>query len=59
MPSDYCIYSLNKLPIRNETMAAIPPIVKVINPDLIGDLSTTFPLINPMENNEIAVNNIE
>ena len=38
-----------------DTSAANPPIVNVLKPDLIGDLSTTLPLIRPMIKNDKPV----
>jgi hypothetical protein len=56
----YClIYTLNTLPTKKETKAANPPIIKVFNPDLTVDLSTTFLLIDPIAKNDMAVDIIE
>ena len=47
------MYVLNKVPTIYDTIAAIPPIIKVIKPDLIGGLPTTFPEITPIEKKKI------
>ena len=49
------MYMLSKVPTIKDTNAAVPPIIKVIKPDLIGDLSTTFPEITPIEKKDSAV----
>ena len=55
----YFTYAPSKLPTKKVTTAAIPPIINVFNPDLTGDLLTTFPFTSPIEKKEIAVNTIE
>lgn len=49
------MYILNKVPTMYDTNAAIPPIIKVIKPDLKGGLSTTFPEMIPIEKKDNAV----
>ena len=51
--SCYFTYSPNRLPTKKATTAAIPPIINVFNPDLIGDLVTTFSITSPIEKNQI------
>ncbi len=52
-------YAPSRFPTKKATTAAIPPIISVFNPDLTGDLLTSFPITSPIDKKEMVVNIIE